>query len=371
MKNRRLLLLSAYDAQSHRYWREGLVRHFDEYHWTVLTQPPRHFRWRSRGNSLYWAFDEREVLSRSYDGLIATSMVDLATLRGLVPSLAGIPTAVYFHENQFVYPTRSAKNPKDLNFALTNLYTALSADRIVFNSTFNRDTFLTGGRDFLRLMPDQIPAGVIESLEERVSVLPVPLELTCFKARSKAPTGSLNILWNHRWEYDKAPERFFGALFELAGRERPFRLHVVGQSFREKPPIFEEARLRLASHIDTWGYLPERKDYEELLSRCDVVVSTALHEFQGLSMLEAVAMGCQPLAPRRLAYPEYFPDDSLFSSHPDHPLAEQAALVSAIDYWIDDVEKLRRKSLPDLSFLSWPSLNSKYDRILTELIDLS
>ena len=42
----RILLLSAYDAESHRYWREGLVSRFPEHHWQVLRLPPRYFNWR-------------------------------------------------------------------------------------------------------------------------------------------------------------------------------------------------------------------------------------------------------------------------------------------------------------------------------------
>ena len=97
----RILLLSAYDADSHVYWRKGLVEHLDEHEWTVLSLPGRYFSWRMRGNSLSWAFEQRELLSQAYDLVVATSMTDLSALRGFVPSLAQIPTLVYFHENQF------------------------------------------------------------------------------------------------------------------------------------------------------------------------------------------------------------------------------------------------------------------------------
>ena len=44
----RVLLLSPYDAMSHRYWREGLKNTFTEYEWVELTLPPRYFNWRIR-----------------------------------------------------------------------------------------------------------------------------------------------------------------------------------------------------------------------------------------------------------------------------------------------------------------------------------
>ena len=122
----RVLLLSAYDAVSHRRWREGLVRHLLDFEWTVLTLPPRFFAWRSRGNPLTWAFSEGETLKQGYDLLLATSMTNLAGLKGIVPALAATPTIVYFHENQFAYPEQRERKEYQ-NYKLTNLYTALSA----------------------------------------------------------------------------------------------------------------------------------------------------------------------------------------------------------------------------------------------------
>ena len=105
----KILLLSAYDADSHRYWRKHLVENFPEHQWTVLSLPGRYFSWRIRGNSLSWAFGEQsEKLKRQYDLVIATSMTDLFSLRGFIPSLGNIPTLVYFHENQFDYPATEA-----------------------------------------------------------------------------------------------------------------------------------------------------------------------------------------------------------------------------------------------------------------------
>jgi glycosyltransferase involved in cell wall biosynthesis len=360
---RRILLLSAYDAESHRQWRRGVVEHFPDDEWVVLTQPARHFAWRSRGNALYWALEAPDLFDQPFDAVLATSMVDLAVLRGLVPAMGRIPCAVYFHENQFVYPERPGHR-RDVNFGLTNLYTALAADRIAFNSAFNRDSFLEGITSFLAQMPDQIPASVTERIAGRSIVLPVPLAPADRLDRPQRADGPLRILWNHRWEYDKAPERFFNALMELANRGRPFRLHVLGQSFRTIPPIFERARRELGEHIDSWGYMPERADYEAVLGRCDLVVSTALHEFQGLSMLEAVAAGCHPLAPRRLAYPEYFPSPCLYDSHPDDPETEKQALVAAIEEAIDQVEILRETPAPDVSALYWGNLKPAYEAFL-------
>ena len=92
----RILLLSAYDAASHQRWREQLVTMLPDYHWQTLALPPRFFQWRIRGNPVSWL--HQPGLDESWDLVIATSMVDLATLRGLHPRIANTPCLLYMHE---------------------------------------------------------------------------------------------------------------------------------------------------------------------------------------------------------------------------------------------------------------------------------
>ena len=139
----KILLLSAYDALSHRYWRKALVEQFPAFEWTVLTLPARYFRYRVRSNPLTWIAEQKEILHADYDLLIATSMVDVATLRGLLPSLAATPLWLYCHENQFAYPVGSEKNnpaAHDLEAKIVFLYACLAAEHISFNSCWNRDS---------------------------------------------------------------------------------------------------------------------------------------------------------------------------------------------------------------------------------------
>jgi len=356
----RILLLSAYDAHSHRRWRQGLVAAFPEWQWTVLTLPPRFFSWRVRGNSLSWAFAERETLEQSYDVLIATSMTDLSALKGLVPALANVPALVYCHENQFAYPDR--RDGQTIEPKVTSLYALLAADRVVFNSAWNRESFLDGARALLQLMPDAVPDGVVESVAGKSCILPVPLEAHWFdKAGETANTdGPFTIVWNHRWEHDKAPERLFGALLALHTAGLDFRVHVVGQQFREQPPVFAEMYPLLKDHIGEWGMVDADADYQRLLRQSHVVLTTALHEFQGLAVLEAVASGCLPLAPDRLAYPEFIPDSCRYPSYPDDPGRESAVIAEhlqrlCVRYYQHDLP-----ASPAVRDLSWSCLLPAY-----------
>ncbi len=360
-----ILLLSAYHAPSHRRWVEGVAANLTDHSVKILSQPPRHFAWRSRGNSLFWAFDEKLAESRP-DLIIATSMVDLAGLRGMVPHLTQIPTLLYFHENQFAYPNRGQRN--DGNYGVTNLYSALAADRVLFNSPYNRRSFLEGARQFLSKMPDQIPAGVAQAVAAKSGVLPVPLANSLADPYPSRPDeGPLRIVWNHRWEYDKAPATFFSALERLEKRH-DFRLVVMGQRFRKAPPVFARMQDRLASRIDQWGYVEDRRDYLKWLERSDLVVSTALHEFQGLAVQEAVMRGCLPVLPDRLAYPDFFDDSCLYDSHPEDDEADADALAAHLDRLLADPKRTRELTRPDLSHLRWSVLAGDYEREITELV---
>lgn len=335
-----ILILSAYDAESHKRWHKGLVRTFTEYHFEVLALPARYFSWRIRGNALTWALAHREILlSREWSAIVATSMVDLATLKGLVPELAKVKSLLYFHENQFAYPlnltpksTTSAGRGDNYTIKqqpvepqMVSLYSALVADQIVFNSDYNYQTFLDGLDALLKKLPDHVPAGIPLLIKAKATVLPVPLEESCFalaSCRMHRPDinqtckhNALTVVWNHRWEYDKGPEFLLAMLQHLIAitPKKLMKWHIVGQRFRKVPSAFEAIKQILIDQdwLGSWGYLP-LEQYQKVLVESDIVLSTAQHEFQGLAVMEAVAAGCIPVLPDNLAYPNFFDAQYLY-----------------------------------------------------------
>lgn len=376
-----ILLLSAYDADSHRRWHQGLRAHFPEYHWTVLTLPPRYFSWRIRGNSLSWSFEQREVLQRHYDLVIATSMTDLSALRGMVPNLATIPSIVYFHENQFAYPPNhlhgNDRQPS-VEPQMLNLYTALCGDAIVFNTEFNRRTFLDGVAELMRKLPDHVPKGVVEQLRQRSSVVPVPLEDACFTPPvcttvdeallwpTDASTRPLRLLWAARWEFDKGPELLLAILRELQRREVDFQLCLLGQGFRQCPPQFDEIQTAFARQLVQFGHEPDVRRYRQWLATADMVLSTALHEFQGLAVLEAMAAGCIPVLPRRLSYPEIVNETYLYE------VSSESLAVQAHNA-VERILALRPQG-PDsnqrveVRGWSWAEQEARYRQLITGLV---
>ncbi len=129
--------------------------------------------------------------------------------------------------------------------------------------------------------------------------------------------------------------------------------------------MFDNARRQLAGRIVNWGYIESRDDYRAVLRRADVIVSTAIHEFFGLSVVEAAAAGVYPLVPRRLAYPEVLGEagrpekDSFFYEGGAPELAtrleELAVRTEAGTLWQGDGERGRQavekfvwdRALPD------------------------
>ena len=320
-----ILLLSGYHAASHRYWCDQLIEGLPEFNWTQVALPDRHFYWRIRSNALSFAFQNPQLSAKKFDLLVATSMVDVCNLRGLLPHLSQVPVVLYFHENQFAYPERNPAgaegrtNSNLINAQLTTVYSALAADRLVFNSGYNRDSFFEGARALFAKMPDGTPADLLDHLPALSQVIPVPLsgyasELAAKNNNSidkKLRGRPVEVVWNHRWEYDKQPQVFFAALEKLIEEGYSLSVHVMGQSFREVPQCFTDFCKDHPDVVTTQGHQPV-EEYRRVLAGADIVVSAALHDFQGLGMLEAIAAGCIPVAPHRMAYPEYIPEELLY-----------------------------------------------------------
>ena len=299
----RILALEPYYGGSHKAFLDGWVRR-SRHAWTVLELPAHKWKWRMRHAAVTFAerVDQALAAGASYDLLFCSDMLNLAEFLGLAPpAVRSLPSVAYFHENQLTYPVRCERE-RDYHFVLTNLTTALAATRVWFNSAYHRDAFLGALPKFLKRMPDHQPMHAIELIRAKSSIHSPGVDE--FPPRGARQPGPLRILWAARWEHDKNPDLFFEALERLELDGVDFRISVLGERFRDAPPVFERARARFAARIDRWGYQESRGEYEAALREADVIVSTADHEFFGLSVVEAVAAGALPLLPRRLAYPE-------------------------------------------------------------------
>jgi len=306
----KVLLLEPYYGGSHKSFINSLIElPFD---FELMTLPARKWKWRMRLAAPYFAQKLYETVSR-FDRIICSSFVDVAAFRGMAPSwVREVPLLTYFHENQLSYPVQ-VKDERDFHFALTNITSALASDSNAFNSSYNLNSFLEEMENLLKFSHDLKLDNPGEIIREKSIILPPAMDFSMIDSSDEPDRGgSAIILWNHRWEHDKNPDLFFRTLFELDRKGIDFRLVVLGQSYERQPRVFSEARKRLVDKVLTFGYSDSRRDYARWLRKADIVVSTATHEFFGLSVLEAVRAGCRPLLPRRLSYPEIFPDEFLY-----------------------------------------------------------
>lgn len=314
---RRILIVEPYYGGSHRIFLEGLQAHVQA-DYTIFTLPARRWKMRMQLSAL-WAIEKIKGLAtarRWFDSVLCSSFVDVAVFRALLGQVDGWNPAArmctYYHENQLNYPTRESGRDS-FQFAAINFHSALASDKIAFNSRYNAETFFSGCQKYLQAAAEMELPETIVQLRRRSSILFPGIDFTAIDGQKGiSDQGPPIIIWNHRWEHDKNPERFFQALTEVSSWGLDFRLILLGQSFPNSPQCFAEAQKIWSDKIIHCGYADAYSTYTGLLCRGNVVVSTALHEFFGIAIIEAVRAHCLPLLPERLAYPELFPPAYLY-----------------------------------------------------------
>jgi glycosyltransferase involved in cell wall biosynthesis len=300
----RVLFLNPFHGGSHRAFAEGWAR-ASRHRIEVVSLPARFWKWRMRGAALHFA--RKVERPQDFEALVVTDLMSLSDLKALWGE-ACPPALAYFHENQLSYPLPPGET-MDYQFGFTDITTCLAAARVLFNSRFQHDAFFARLPSFIGMMPEYHPRWVIEAIRSRAGVLHPGVDLPAPPERApRAPGEPPLIVWNHRWEFDKNPGAFFAAIDAALGRGLDLRLALLGENFQAVPKEFEAARARYGDRIVQYGRVESRADYLGWLSRGDIVVSTAEQENFGMAVVEAIRMGCRPLLPRRLSYPELLPE---------------------------------------------------------------
>lgn len=362
LAGKRILVLSSYHSDISVYWAARLGELFPEAQLKLLALPPQSFAWRVQGSALRFIHQDTAALNDSYDLLLATSHCDLATLRGLCPALASIPTVVCFLENPFA-SSEGHRAAVGTSQQMNALYAAECADQCWFNSRHNLTSFMSGLAALLDKQPDEVLTGIVTSLLSKSFVLPTPLSEDVFDDASGPQSSTeLRILWNHRWGFDKGPERLLAFAKALEQSDLSAKLVLVGARNEQIPMSMAEL---INNHADLIAFnqpVSDRQLYKACLMQADVVLSTARQDFQGIDVMEAAAMGCIPLLPDRLSYPEYFPELARFHSTPD---ADQEATnaVALLRQWM--AQGFPPK--PDLTGLKVESLVEKYQDALDSI----
>ena len=342
----------------------------------------RFWKWRMHGGAVTMARKALQALEHGFqpDVIFATDMANLPAFLALVrPHLSDVPVVLYLHENQLTYPIRPGAD-RDHTYGYINYLSCLAADRVVFNSRFHFTEFMEALPTLLRAFPDYTHLNTVQEIRSKSSVLHVGMDLEAYDAyRDDYPVSEWGpvrstpvVLWNQRWEFDKNPEAFFRIMNRLDDTGHRFRLILAGEHFEEQPNEFEEAFERYAERILHYGYAENFEEYSRLLHRSDLVVSTSVHEFFGIAIMEAIYCGCHPLLPNRLSYPELIPE----SLH--RPLLHAPVLYEDEDELyriLSGVLKGEERPLPSTTLrtipeqLDWRVHVAMFDDMIDEVVD--
>lgn len=312
-----ILALEPWYGGSHRNFLDGLREH-SRHQFYPVTMAARFWKWRMHGGAVTMARKALQAAEEGFepDVVFATDMVNVPAFLALTrPHFGNVPVVLYMHENQLTYPLPPDVE-RDQTYGYINYLSCLAADRIVFNSEFHLNEFMEALPTLLRAFPDYTHLNSVQAIREKASVLHLGMNLEAhdqFRSENPQPdwgptARSPIVLWNQRWEYDKNPQAFFRLMNRLDDAGHRFRLILAGEHFEEQPYEFERAFERYAERILHYGYAEDFEEYSRLLHRANLVVSTSIHEFFGIAVMEAVYCGCHPLLPNRLSYPELIPE---------------------------------------------------------------
>ncbi len=356
------LFIETYDIGSHSLFAKGLAEYSSHYI-DVVSMPGENWRWRMLGSALYMLDNIPPI--EKYDGIIVTDLFNLADFKALIGPQCP-PVLVYFHEDQITYP-QPPGDKSVFQLGMINITTALAADMVVFNSKMHQDAFLRAVPEFVKRGRDCRPRGLEEKIRKKTDVLYPGIDLSLDRdAHIERQTDPPLIVWNHRWGFDKNCEMFFSVLEELDKRGFDFRLALMGENFGMIPQEFKDAEKRYKNRIVQFGYVPLREEYEKWLKRGAIVISTAIQENFGISVIEAIIMGCIPLLPDRLSYPEIIPE----AFHEHFLYKNRNDLIEKLCLIISDYKQYERiQGMPALGMAAflWENVISEYDNALERL----
>ncbi len=375
-----ILIVEPYYTGSHAAWAEGYKKN-SSHNVEILSLPGRYWKWRMHGGAVTLGTRFLDEGLRP-DLILATDMLDLSTFLALTRPLSeGIPTAIYFHENQFTYPWHPQDNVRrrgrDTHYGFINFVSALSAKRVFFNSAYHMSSFLDALQGYLERSPDFNDSHYVDIIRKKSAVLYVGMDFKALDTAATAEELSVKsgrpplVLWNHRWEYDKNPGEFFAALYDLMECGLEFEVAILGESFSKSASVFHEAKERLGKRVVHFGFAEDFSEYVRWLKRADILPVTSSHDFFGCSVVEAIYCRCFPILPRGLAYPEHLSDnDNKDGVETDVCFYDDFKdLIRRLKWALTNIKEVRNTSFKGcVRRYGWESMAQVYDKELQRAV---
>jgi glycosyltransferase involved in cell wall biosynthesis len=361
----RIAVVEPYLGGSHASWARGYQDH-SAHDVVLMAHADRFWKWRMHGSHVTLAreFEAAVASGGQFDAVVGSSMLNGAGFLGLARrSLESGRFVLFMHENQLGYPL-SPRDKPDLTYPMINWTSMVAADLVIFNSDYHRSQWFTALPGFLHQFPDYRQQAMIGAVEAKSVVAPVGIDLGRLDRSQRKMHDLPRILWNQRWEYDKGLAELAQAMIRLAELGVEFELIIAGEQPPTDPVELTQLHKALADRIVHFGWADSDR-YVELLVSSDIVVSTAHHEFFGISITEAVYAGAFPVLPNRLVYPERIPprfhDVCLFDGEAD--------LVARLVWATSHVAEARAIALelkPVMAAAAWPRVAPRYDDLILD-----
>lgn len=373
-----ILFIEPFYSGSHKTWLDQFKKH-STHNISLMTMDGKSWKWRMYGASITMA-DKMKTIEKT-DLIITSDMLDLAAFisfsRHELHRLGNPKIGLYCHENQLAYPWRpegdDRKQNRDVHYGMINYTSALSADFIMFNSDYNRSSFVTELDQILKKMPDYQHKSSIQQILDKSTILPIgfetPVELTTDQLESVRVKYGLSeiqqplILWNHRLDHDKNPELFLRTLIHLKDQGLSFKLAFLGEMNTRNLNRYGFLLEELKEKTVAMGYL-DYENYLAFLHLADILPVTSNHDFFGISVMEAIAYGCSPILPDRLTYPDLYK----IHENPDLFYETEEELIEKLADRMNNIQSTRQADYIHLTEgYQWKNLIPLYDAFISDI----
>jgi glycosyltransferase involved in cell wall biosynthesis len=354
--SKRILFLEPYYGGSHKNWFEELER-YSGHQFESITLPAKHWKWRMASAASIFADKLSDFSAKDYDLILCSEFLSINRLRGeLTKEWQEIPIACYFHENQILYPwsqhDKDTEYERNLHYIYHHLENLRNADSLIFNSYFHQNSLFQELMGLLTQLPKPKPVFDLKSIKEKSTVLYPGVDSFLYQEDKNIQLPEVPlILWNHRWDEDKNPAEFYDLIKTLIKEDFQFELALLGDL--ERTAYHQMFQDLCPDKIKYKGKLP-RDEYVKVLRSATISPVTSLHDFFGISVVEAILSGVKVFVPQRMAYHEHF----TIEDHKTFSYRDSSELVTKV---MDHKNQSIKNSITHCERYLWKNLISQYD----------
>ncbi|CAN5500274.1 hypothetical protein BH23CHL2_BH23CHL2_28710 [soil metagenome] len=248
----------------------------------------------------------RSLQPQNYDLILFSGPADIRlVLLNFPGGKPPAPVVTYMHESQWTYPSDATDRIPHL---INHLETVELCDAVWFNSRFHLNTFHDSAMNHPSPTIRSLATDILPVHRKKARVIYPPVHVAVRKIHRSGP---FTISWSARWEAEKRPDLMIAVVRTCLDSGLDLTLHILGcreEQWTTHPALDDNVRSII--HPES-GFL-ERNEYEAVLAKSDVWLSTTEHEYFGVSAIEAAILGATPVVPAGLAYPETLPSALMY-----------------------------------------------------------